>query len=112
MEDEPAQCFPEVTPTLVEKRTVQVVLSHDIIRRKGENFFVFWIKWEGLPLWDASWEEEADLLSIDPQCASLLEKYKQLYCPVWGFDAHLDTFSSDDEQVVDDMDEELSECSQ
>jgi hypothetical protein len=86
---EPELLIPALAPGASDQRRVEEVFGHDTTSIKGENFYVFWVKWAGLPSWDASWELEPELLQLDPTCAPLLEQYKQVYCPTWGVDTHL-----------------------
>jgi hypothetical protein len=108
------QLVPELAPDALQQRHVERVLAHDAVHIRGENYYVFWVKWAGLPLWDASWELEPDLLQLDPGCAPLLAKYKQVYCPVWGVDTHLlRHMPPDDDQLDQDSDgPELEEVTQ
>jgi hypothetical protein len=82
---------------LLFRASVEAVMQHDYVMEHGQRQLIFLVKWHGLPLWDATWESEAQLVDTDSACASLLQKYKQVYVPVFGVDTHLDTFSSDDE---------------
>jgi transposase InsO family protein len=86
---EPELLIPALAPGASDQRRVEEVFGHDTTSIKGENFYVFWVKWAGLPSWDASWELEPELLQLDPTCAPLLQQYKQVYCPTWGVDTHL-----------------------
>jgi hypothetical protein len=88
---------PELQPAIAPGRSVESIMQHDYVMQHGERQLIFLVKWHGLPLWDATWEGEAQLLESDPACASLLQRYKEVYVPVFGVDTHLDTFSSDDE---------------
>jgi transposase InsO family protein len=93
----PGVITPEVDPEALPCRRVELIIQHDYVLQHGVRKLVFLVKWRGLPLWDASWECEADLLQLDPQCDALLRSYQQVYVPTPGVDTHLDTFSSDEE---------------
>ena len=105
---EPEQLVPDLAPGALEQRRVEQVLGHDTTSIKGENFYVFWVRWAGLPIWDASWELEPELLQLDPSCAPLLGKYKQVYCPTWGVDSHLMQWMPEDDWGLE-MESEGSE---
>jgi transposase InsO family protein len=99
--DTSAAIVPELDPSAVPSKSVEAVIQHDSIGQRGAKRVVFLVKWKGLPLWDATWEQEADLLKLDKQCKALLQRYKLVYMPgtvpTPDVDTHLDTFSSDEE---------------
>lgn len=76
-------------------RKVETVLQHDYTLRRRVKYPMYLVKWQGAPLWDATWELEADLLQMDPSCADLLRRYNRVYVPQPGVDWHLDLFDSD-----------------
>jgi hypothetical protein len=80
-------------------RRVESILQHDYVMQRGsrERVGIFLVKWEGLPVWDASWHDEEEILAKDPSAADLLQRYIAVYRPVFGVDSHLDTFDSDAE---------------
>jgi hypothetical protein len=89
-----------VLPAAPAKKA-DAILQHDVhySRKLKGPFRVYLVKWAGLPLWDASWVDEPELLALDPTAGELLAKYVKVYCPVWGVDTHLaHALSSSDEE--------------
>lgn len=80
-----------------QQRRVESFLQHDYTVKKGVKYPMYLVKWQELPLWDSTWELEADILQMDPTCVPLMQKYNAVYVPVPGVDMHLDLFESDDD---------------